>query len=662
MATITSTLKLQDKMSSTFSSITKAMHSTLNVMKSVSSENGSMSKSFDAAKKDIINAEKELKTLQQELRNTNKESKNTGNAFDVFMGNMLTKAFDKTIQGAQSLVRLSDQYVSTTARLNMMNDGLQTTLELQDEIYKAAQRSRAGYQSMADIVSKLGNQAGEAFGNNSKQVIAFSELLNKLFTSQGLDTTSIDSVMYNLTQSLASGKLLGNDYRILKQNAPQLIAYLREFYDVSQAQLDDMVSKGQVTAQGLKQAMFKASDDINKKFNQMPITWGQLWTKITNEVQRMLQPLLKAISAGVQFISDHWGTIKMVLTALAITIGIVTVAWIAYQAQVKLAILWQNILNGTISMAAIKMAILAAVIFIIVLALIYLWNTNDDVAYYMLYAWDALRLGAMLLQLGVQAAFYAIILAGLYMYEGILGIKLGLQTAFYMIVLAAQTMKLGFETVVQGIVNAFVWMYNTIAGLLNKLGGKFETMDYADFTSKTVDSISKTMTDYANATAQTYGEMGDISDKISEYQAKLNDVTYNGATNIQNKATEFNATREARTKNRKTLGGSSLNDLGGNLGSSFEDAINNALGAVTGSDGSGGKALKTTSEDKLLTDEDIQLLLDIATRDYKLNYQSVTPNITLTFGDVKETANVDDILDQVADRLEEIYDANLEVG
>lgn len=659
MATITSTLKLQDKMSSTFSSLTKAMHSTLNVMKSVSSENGNMSKSFDSAKKDIINAEKELKSLQQELRNTNQESKNTGNAFDVFMGNMLTKAFDKAIQGAQSLVRLSDQYVSTTARLNMMNDGLQTTVELQDEIYKAAQRSRAGYQSMADIVSKLGNQAGEAFGNNSKQVIAFSELLNKLFTSQGLDTSSIDSVMYNLTQSLSSGKLLGNDYRILKQNAPQMIAYLREFYGVSQAQLDEMVSKGQVTAQGLKKAMFKASDDINNKFNQMPITWGQLWTKITNEVQKMLQPLLKAISAGVQFISDHWGTIKMVLTALAITIGIVTVAWIAYQAQVKLAILWQNILNGTISAAAIKMAILAVVIFIIVLALIYLWNTNDDVAYYMLYAWDALRLGAMLLQLGVQAAFYAIILAGLYMYEGILGIKLGLQTAFYMIILAAQTMKLGFETVVQGIVNAFIWMYNTIVGLLNKLGAKFETMDYANFTSKTVDSISKTMTDYANAAAETYGEMGDVTDKITDYQAKLNDITYNGATNIQNKASEFNATREARTKNRKTFG---TNTMGADLGNSLGDAIDDALEGVIGNDGSGGKALKTTSNDKLLSDDDIQLLLDIATRDYKLNYQSVTPNITLTFGDVRETANVDDILDEVADRLEEIYDANLEVG
>ena len=662
MATITSTLKLQDKMSSTFSSITKAMHSTLNVMKSVNSENGNMGNSFKKAKSDILEAEKQLNSLNNQLKQTQNETNHMSNIFDVAMGNLVAKGIEAAVQGGKKLISLSDQYVSTTARLNMMNDGLQTTAQLQEEVYNAAQRSRAGYQSMADIVSKLGNQAGEAFGNNSKQVIAFSELLNKLFTSQGLDTSSIDSVMYNLTQSLSSGKLLGNDYRILKQNAPQMIAYLREFYGVSQAQLDEMVSKGQVTAQGLKKAMFNASDDINKKFNQMPLTWGQLWTKITNEVQKALQPLLKVISNIIQFIADHWGTIRMILIALAITIGVVTVAWIAYQVQVKLAAFWQSVLNGTISATSIKMMLLAVVVFLVVLALIYLWNTNDDVAYYMLYAWDALRLGAMILQLGVQAAFYAIIIAGLYMYEGILGIKLGLQTAFYMIVLAAQTMKLGFESVVQGVVNAFVWMYNQIVGLLNKLGAKFETMNYADFTSKTVNSISKTMTDYANAAAETYGEMGNIADKITDYQAKLNEVTYNGATNIQNKASEFNATRQARTQNRKTLSGASLNDLGGNIGNSLGDAIDDALGGVTGSDGSGGKALKTTSNDKLLTDDDIQLLLDIATRDYKLNYQSVTPNITLTFGDVRETANVDDILDEVADRLEEIYDANLEVG
>lgn len=79
--------------------------------------------------------------------------------------------------------------------------------------------------------------------------------------------------------------------------------------------------------------------------------------------------------------------------------------------------------------------------------------------------------------------------------------------------------------------------------------------------------------------------------------------------------------------------------------------------------GGGGKALKTTSTDKnLLSDDDIQLLLDVATRDYKLSYQQITPNITLTFGDVRETLDIDTAIDEIADKLEEIYDSNLEVS
>ena len=122
-----------------------------------------------------------------------------------------------------------------------------------------------------------------------------------------------------------------------------------------------------------------------------------------------------------------------------------------------------------------------------------------------------------------------------------------------------------------------------------------------------------------------------------------------------NKSGELNASRQERTENRNKLGSAIKSAL-----TETKGAVD-AVGDVTGTDGSGSKAIKTTTNDDLLSDEDIQLLLDVATRDYKLNYQQVTPNITLTFGDVRETADVDSILDQVADRLEEIYDGNLEV-
>ena len=138
-----------------------------------------------------------------------------------------------------------------------------------------------------------------------------------------------------------------------------------------------------------------------------------------------------------------------------------------------------------------------------------------------------------------------------------------------------------------------------------------------------------------------------ISDKMREWQQSSATDYVNDLNNRLNKS----ATEEASENNTSSTSNIDWNSLANTVGNSNSGSS------------SGGKAVKTTSTDKnLLSDDDIQLLMDVATRDYKLNYQQVTPNITLTFGDIRETADVDNILEQVADRLEEIYDGNLEVA
>ena len=609
MATIQSTMSLNDRMSTTLSSIVKAMHSTISTMQSVNKENGNMSSAFKKAQTDINNAEKNLRNFNKGLKDT----KNSANEGVSALGGFIARvaSFAAIAKGMQGLMHLSDTYTQTNARLNMMNDGLQTTAQLQDYIYQSAQRSRVSYQSMADIVSKLGNQAGEAFGNSSKQVVAFSELLNKLFTTSGMDTNAIDSVMYNMTQSLSSGKLLGQDYRILKQNAPQLIKYLEKFYGVNRAGLDEMVSKGQVTADGIKNAIFSATDDINNKFNQMPLTFQQVWTKFTNSLQKIAQPILKILSmiAGAldkvfTFLGEH----QYILYIIAAGLGVLVGAFIIYNVYQTITIVMQTILNSALLTTVAIIAIVIVAILAIIGVLFYFWNTNDAFAEAVITAWDSMRLGMMAAGLGIKTAWYA------------------LQNSI-------QVICLGILKIVQNMLNGSIKMINAF---IEALGGTpIALKTFADeYAVKVVNDISSRNSDLA-------------SDKA----------------NIKAMSAEYKNTRKDRVANRKKIGMS--NGSIGNLGSLMKGMNTNmdatTAGAGTGK-GSGGKAIKTTSTDSnLFSDEDIQLLLDVATRDYKLNYQQITPNVTVTFGDVRETADVDNILDQVADKLEEIYDGNLGV-
>lgn len=598
MATISNTLRLQDKMSSTLSTITKAMHSTLLAMESIKGAN--VGAEFKNAASDIKQAQKAVDDFNKSLNNSKDIGNNTSTAFDMFMGNMLTRVADMAVDAGKKLVSMSDEFTSNTARLDRMNDGLQTTAELQNMIYDAAQRSRGSYSAMMSTVAQLGNQAGEAFGNNSKQIVAFSELLNKTFTLSGMDTTAIESVMYNMTQSLSSGKLLGQDYRILKQNAPQMISYLRDYFNVTQAGLDDMVSKGQVTSEALKNAMFNAADDINEKFNKMPMTWSQLWTKATNEIQKALEPLLQVINNIAQFIAENWSTIQMVLTALAITIGIVTVAWLAYEAVMIIVKITQDSFNLSLVMTNLFLAALILIVFAVVLALIYFWNTSDEIATKMIEVWDNVVISMESVKVGFMMIFDAI------------------ATVCEQFV-ADQVQKF------QKFVNAILSMINIV---LDALGEQ-----------------QLAMNDWGDRMAAAAAEKQANRDKdIQEAQNK-----------VWQDALEREQTRDERVKNRKKIG----EGIGDKLGQDFTKGL--GAGGLVGSDGKGGKALKTTSNDKLLTDEDIQLLLDVATRDYQLNYQQVTPNIAVTFGDVRETADVDSVLDAVGTKVEELLYGDAEV-
>lgn len=200
-----------------------------------------------------------------------------------------------TIQTLSTALNLSDQLTSTTARLNMMNDGLQTTQDLQNMIYLSAERARGSYQATADAVSKLGLMAGDAFGS-SEEIIAFMEQVNKQFTIAGTEAAGIDAAMLQLTQAMGSGVLRGEEYNSILEQAPNIIQAIADYMEVPKGQLKDMAAEGQITADIVKAAMFAAADDTNAKFESMPKTFSQIWTSFQNTALMAFQPVLQRMN------------------------------------------------------------------------------------------------------------------------------------------------------------------------------------------------------------------------------------------------------------------------------------------------------------------------------------------------------------------------------
>lgn len=203
-----------------------------------------------------------------------------------------------TIATVRKAIALSDELSLVQARLNGVNDGLQTTAELQEMIYQAAQRSRGEYIGMMGTVAGLKAQTGDTF-SSVKEALAFTELLQKQFKIAGTDATGISSTMYNLTQALSTGVLRGQDLNIVMSNAPQIAQRIARYMGLSVGELKKVAAEGKVTSDIVKNAMLSGADEINQQFEQMPMTFGDAMTRLQNIAVRAFQPVGQMISDAI---------------------------------------------------------------------------------------------------------------------------------------------------------------------------------------------------------------------------------------------------------------------------------------------------------------------------------------------------------------------------
>lgn len=270
-----------------------------------------------------------------------------------------------SIQGLKKAVDLSDSLVSMRARLDRMNDGLQTTQELETMIYQSSQRSRGSFTDTMGLVSQLGTMAGDAF-SSSKEIVQFAEQLNKQLALSGASGSSAQAAILQLEQGLASGVLRGDELNSVMEQAPALAKSIADYMQVSVGELREMGSQGQITADIVKNALFAAAKDTNAEFEKTPMTWAQVWTVASNTAVRALDPLLTAIN----WVANNLNVAIPLVVSLGSAFGVLLIAanWTNILATAtKTAASMQAFYNAV--MAANPIALTAAAVLVLVAAL-----------------------------------------------------------------------------------------------------------------------------------------------------------------------------------------------------------------------------------------------------------------------------------------------------
>ena len=582
---------------------------------------------FDRASSAVSRASGQVDNFNRKQQQAQKEAKGVANAWGSvkkYIGSALAAI------SVQKIIDLADTMTTTRARIDLMNDGLQTTDELQSMIMASANRSRAAYQTTADAVSKMGIMAKGAFGNNA-ELIQFTELINKQFTIAGTSAAGVDAAMLQLTQAMSSGVLRGEELNSIFEQAPTIIQTIADYLGVPIGQIRAMAAEGQITSTIVKNAMLSSADEINAKFNAMPMTFAQVWTLAKNIALEAFGPVIQAIGAGAQWIYENWSTIAPIFWGLAgaaiayaVALGIQTAAtWIANGAAKAFFV---TLLSNPLFWIALAVGVVIAALYKMIQAVGGVKNAWEICKAALVVAWTALKV-----------AFFAV-------YNWIANLidklKLCWQKAGTAIANFMGDMKVSVLTVLQNMINGAIGIINDFISLLNKIPG-------------VNISLIEQVTFATTAAAENEAAKQARADALNQYEADIKaaqaerDATYSAAkqeladATAQLSETYANARAEAAQAN-SDAGVSDWNTDQYDVGN--VDSVG-SVGSI--------------ESDVNIADEDLKFLRDVAEMRYVQNFVTLTPTVAVD-AQISEKVDVDEVVTKIEKKLEDEFTAAAE--
>lgn len=234
------------------------------------------------------------------------------------------KAYGAALAGAftvTKLVQMTDQWTNMSNRLRQITNNSQELRAAQQAIYDIAQRSRAGLDETADLYFKI-NQNAKEYGITAAQAARVTETVAKTISMSGAPTASRQAAILQLGQAIGSGRLQGDEYRSLSENAPAILDLIAKQMGVARGALKELASEGKITTQIILQAMQEMGRSVDQQFAKTNASITDAWGKAQNAVLQYIGTSNDAVGASaavartLEMIADHFDEIAGVATVV----------------------------------------------------------------------------------------------------------------------------------------------------------------------------------------------------------------------------------------------------------------------------------------------------------------------------------------------------------
>lgn len=552
MATIRSQMVLNDGISGVLMKMNRALNTTLNAFEQVQRASGRAvdATQIQAARAALVQANNEVEQMAEGYRRAaeqeevlNRGLRNGNSAAGGLLGKV--KGIVATLAagaGLKALTGLSDKLTSTTVRLSFMVDDGGSVDALEQKIMASAQRSRSYYLDTASAIASMGSNAGRAFSNND-ELIGFMELINKSFVIGGASAEGQSAAMLQLTQAMAAGALRGEELNSILENAPSIARAIESYMGIAEGSIKQYAEQGLVTAEVVKNAMFASADEINAKFESMPMTWGQIAIKMQNTALAAFDPVLTRLNQvansaqfntvingainglamlatvatgvldllinGASFVVENWSWISPIVYGLVAAfiaynaVALITNGIMALAEGVRAAALRMST-RATFAATAAQYGLNAALracpitwIVVLVIALVAaIYAACSAIAKFTGIA----NSGFGVIAGGINVVIQFFVNLGL----TVANIALGIWNALGA---CAQNIGIAFGNVIAGVQS---WFYNLLSTALTVVAGICEALNKLPFVEFDYSGITNAASDYAAKAAEASGNMQDF--------------------------------------------------------------------------------------------------------------------------------------------------------
>lgn len=574
---------------------------------------------YDRASRSLRNATNNVDDFSRRQQEAAQQAAGIGNIWQRIKGYIGAAGAAFSLS---KLVGLSDTLAGNKARLELIVDDGGSVDELNKKIYASAMRARASYTDTAATISKLGLLAGDAFNSND-EMIAFTELMNKNFTIGGASTQEQSSAMYQLTQAMASGRLQGDEYRSIIENAPLLAKAIEDYMrnvQGAEGAMKDWSSEGLLTADVIKAALFSTADEVEERFAKMPMTWGRVWTMASNIAIRALNPLLSAIN----WVANNISVIGPAVLGLGAAFLVFQVA--AHWTQIATAAI--GVYNGLVNFLSIGYGVLTG-------------NTAAAAAAQFTYnsallanpiTWVVMLLAVLVAALYAGVAAYNKFTGAGVSATGILVGALGVLGAF------------ALNSTIVPMQNGFAMFANFLGNLFNDPVAAVKVLFYdmaltvLGYISKMASGIESVINKIPGVTVDITSGLDSFYTKLESAQQKVKDKS--GWVEYVQKMDFVDYSKAASAGYR--FGAGLVDKVTGMFSGSDYAGLSDIAGGVSDIAANTGKI----ADEVHIADEDLQFFRDVAEMRYIQNFVTLTPTVSMN-ASISEMVDVNGVVREI---------------